>query len=79
MLGALKWFFGLGLVAALGIGAGIYFAFNGGSDNTSAIKLRRGKAMSTVFWTAAQEVVESPERDVCPPETPSLSPRPLRN
>ena len=30
MLGVLKWFFGLGLVAVVGIGAGIYFAFNGG-------------------------------------------------
>src|SRR2546428_8126479 len=29
MLGALKWFIGLGLVAALGIGAGVYFAFFG--------------------------------------------------
>ena len=37
MLGALKWFFGLGLVAALGIGAGIYFAFNGGSSQTSYV------------------------------------------
>src|SRR2546430_3889807 len=37
MLGALKWFFGLGLVATLGIGAGIYFAFNGGSSQTSYV------------------------------------------
>src|SRR3989449_10761426 len=29
MLGALKWFFGLGLVATLGIAAGVYFAFFG--------------------------------------------------
>lgn len=35
MLGALKWFFGLGLVAVVGIGAGIYFAFNGGSNQTT--------------------------------------------
>ena len=29
MLGALKWLFGLGLVATVGIGAGVYFAFFG--------------------------------------------------
>ena len=29
MLGALKWFLGLGLVACVGIGAGVYFAFFG--------------------------------------------------
>jgi hypothetical protein len=29
MLGALKWFFGLGLVATVGIAAGVYFAFFG--------------------------------------------------
>ncbi len=29
MLGALKWFFGLGLVATIGIAAGVYFAFFG--------------------------------------------------
>ncbi len=29
MLGALKWFIGLGLVAVVGIGAGVYFAFFG--------------------------------------------------
>src|SRR5256886_13236373 len=29
MLGGLKWFFGLGLVATIGIAAGIYFAFFG--------------------------------------------------
>jgi len=37
MLGALKWLFGLGLVAAVGIGAGIWFAFSGGSNQTSYV------------------------------------------
>ena len=29
MLGALKWLLGLGLVATVGVGAGVYFAFFG--------------------------------------------------
>jgi Peptidase_C39 like family len=37
MLGALKWLFGLGLVAAVGIGAGIWFAFNGGGNQISYV------------------------------------------
>jgi hypothetical protein len=37
MLGALKWLFGLGLVAVVGIGAGIYFAFNGGGTQTTYV------------------------------------------
>lgn len=37
MLSALKWFFGLGLVAAVGISAGIYFAFNGGGSQISYV------------------------------------------
>ena len=37
MLGALKWFFGLGLVAAVGIAAGIYFAFFGSGQQISYV------------------------------------------
>jgi uncharacterized protein YvpB len=37
MLGALKWLFGLGLVAALGIGAGIYFAFFGAGPQVTYV------------------------------------------
>ena len=37
MLSALKWLFGLGLVAAVGIGAGIWFAFSGGNTQTSYV------------------------------------------
>jgi hypothetical protein len=37
MLGALKWLFGLGLVAVVGIGAGIYFAFFGAGPQISYI------------------------------------------
>ncbi len=37
MLGALKWFVGLGLVAAVGIGAGIYFAFFGTGQQISYV------------------------------------------
>src|ERR1700746_2388323 len=35
MLGALKWFVGLGLVAVVGIGAGIYIAFFGAGPQVS--------------------------------------------
>src|SRR5437879_8264723 len=35
MLGALKWLLGLGLVAAVGIGAGVYFAFFGAGPQVS--------------------------------------------
>src|SRR5713226_5103635 len=35
MLGALKWLIGLGLVAAIGIGAGVYFAFFGAGPQIS--------------------------------------------
>src|SRR5438874_11355655 len=35
MLGALKWLLGLGLVAAVGIAAGIYFAFFGAGPQVS--------------------------------------------
>lgn len=37
MLGALKWFVGLGLVAAIGIGAGIYFAFFGAGPQVTYV------------------------------------------
>jgi hypothetical protein len=37
MLGALKWFFGLGLVACVGIGAGVYFAFFGAGPQITYI------------------------------------------
>lgn len=37
MLGALKWFVGLGLVAAVGIAAGIYFAFFGAGPTTTYV------------------------------------------
>src|SRR4030081_174692 len=37
MLGALKWLFGLGLVAVVGVGAGIYFAFFGAGPQISYI------------------------------------------
>ena len=37
MLGALKWFVGLGLVAAVGIAAGIYFAFFGAGPQVSYV------------------------------------------
>jgi hypothetical protein len=37
MLGALKWFVGLGLVAAVGIGAGIYFAFFGAGPQVTYV------------------------------------------
>src|SRR3954471_17907984 len=37
MLGALKWFFGLGLVALIGISAGVYFAFFGAGPQITYI------------------------------------------
>src|SRR5260370_18390837 len=37
MLGALKWFVGLGLVAAIGIAAGIYFAFFGAGPQVTYV------------------------------------------
>jgi|SRR5690242_11574694 len=37
MLGALKWFFGLGLVAAVGIAAGVYFAFFGSGQQITYV------------------------------------------
>ena len=37
MLGALKWFVGLGLVAAVGIAAGVYFAFFGAGPQVSYV------------------------------------------
>jgi peptidase C39-like protein len=37
MLGALKWFVGLGLVAAVGIAAGIYFAFFGAGPQVTYV------------------------------------------
>lgn len=37
MLGALKWFVGLGLVAVVGIGAGIYFAFFGAGPQVTYV------------------------------------------
>jgi hypothetical protein len=37
MLSALKWFFGLGLVAAVGIAAGVYFAFFGAGPQVTYV------------------------------------------
>jgi uncharacterized protein YvpB len=37
MIGALKWLFGLGLVAGLGIAAGVYFAFFGVGEQISYV------------------------------------------
>src|SRR5882762_3308019 len=37
MLGALKWLVGLGLVATVGIGAGVYFAFFGAGPQISYV------------------------------------------
>src|SRR3982074_349644 len=37
MIGALKWLFGLGLVASLGIAAGVYFAFFGVGEQISYV------------------------------------------
>jgi hypothetical protein len=37
MIGALKWLIGLGLVAAVGIGAGIYFAFFGAGPSITYV------------------------------------------
>src|SRR5438105_6105123 len=37
MLGALKWMLGLGLVAVIGIAAGVYFAFFGGGPQVTYV------------------------------------------
>ena len=37
MLGALKWLLGLGLVASIGIAAGVYFAFFGAGPQISYV------------------------------------------
>src|SRR5258708_8630237 len=37
MIGALKWLFGLGVVAGLGIAAGVYFAFFGVGEQISYV------------------------------------------
>src|SRR4030088_2737345 len=37
MLGALKWLFGLGMVAAIGIAVGVYFAFFGAGPQISYV------------------------------------------
>src|SRR5260370_41958571 len=37
MMGALKWILGLGLVATIGVGAGVYFAFFGAGPTVSYV------------------------------------------
>ena len=37
MVGALKWLLGLGLVAVVGVGAGVYFVFFGAGPTTTYV------------------------------------------
>src|SRR3977135_1496459 len=77
MLGALKWLFGLGLVAVVGIGAGVYFAFFGAGPQISYITPDLVPISANADATAEQPPVNLPAAVILP--VPFTSQAPLNN
>src|SRR3981081_520327 len=77
MWGALKWLFGLGLVASIGIAAGIYFAFFGAGPQISSVTPALVPISATGDPTAEQPPVNLPAAVILP--VPFTSQAPLNN
>src|SRR3981189_2769587 len=77
MWGALKWLFGLGLVASIGIAAGIYFAFFGAGPQISYVTPHLVPTGARGDTTAGQPPVNLPAAVILP--VPFTSQAPLNN
>src|ERR1700694_3743449 len=77
MWGALKWLFGLGLVASLAVAAGIYFAFFGAGPQISYITPDLVPISANADTTAEQPPVNLPAAVILP--VPFTSQAPLNN
>jgi hypothetical protein len=77
MWGALKWLLGLGLVASIGIAAGVYFAFFGAGPQISYITPDLVPISASGDTTAEQPPVNLPAAVILP--VPFTSQAPLNN
>src|SRR6202163_3230853 len=77
MVGALKWLLGLGLVATIGIGAGVYFAFFGAGPQVSYVTPDLVPIDITSATPSDQPPVNLPNAVILP--VPFTSQAPLNN
>jgi uncharacterized protein YvpB len=77
MFGALKWLFGLGLVASIAVAAGVYFAFFGAGPQISYITPDLVPISANADATAEQPPVNLPAAVILP--VPFTSQAPLNN
>jgi hypothetical protein len=77
MIGALKWLVGLGLVATIGIGAGVYFAFFGAGPQVSYVTPDLVPIDITSATPSDQPPVNLPSAVILP--VPFTSQAPLNN